>query len=214
MNPSLRMVLVAVMFAAAATLGFGLYRWHHAATPADVPAAAVDLLAPAPGKIPDSLPLFALRDRDGQLRSITDWQGKSLVINFWATWCPPCRHEIPLLKTLNAARASQNFQVIGVAVDFRDAVLAYAKKERIDYPLLIGEQDGLDVVEKFGLVNIGLPFTVFTDNQGRVVTLHLGELRPDDANRIFDTVIEVNKSALTLEQAKQKISRELHAGVS
>ena len=69
------------------------------------------------------------------------WPGKSLIVNFWATWCAPCRREIPLLEQLQAEHGAEGFQVIGVAVDFRDKVLAYAEEMKIDYPLLIGEQE-------------------------------------------------------------------------
>ncbi len=73
-----------------------------------------------------------------------------MIINFWATWCAPCRREIPLLKKIQAERGGEGFQIVGVAVDFRDDVLKYAKEIGIDYPLLIGEEDGLDAVTKFG----------------------------------------------------------------
>ena len=74
--------------------------------------------------------------------------------------------------------AREGFQIVGVAVDFREDVLKYAKEIGIDYPVLIGEQDGLDAVNKFGQGSLGFPFTVFTDNQQRIVLFHLGEIRP------------------------------------
>ena len=99
-----------------------------------------------------------------------------MIVNFWATWCAPCRREIPLLRRFRQSTADEGFQVVGVAVDFREDVLKYAKEIGIDYPLLIGEQDGLDAVSKFGLGSLGFPFTVFTDNQHRIIVFHLGEL--------------------------------------
>ena len=71
---------------------------------------------------------------------------------------------------------AEGFQIVGVAVDFREDVLKYAKEIGIDYPVLIGEQDGLDAVNKFGQGSLGFPFTVFTDNQQRIVLFHLGEI--------------------------------------
>jgi len=156
-------------------------------------------------------PVFSLADRDGKKRSITEWDGKTLVVNFWATWCPPCRREIPMLKALSAARAAQDVVVIGVAVDFRDQVLAYAEKESINYPVLIGEEDGLDAATAFGLGSMGLPFTVFIDAKGRIVTIHLGELRADQADLIVDAVLGVNSGALTIEQAKGRITAGMNA---
>ena len=87
-------------------------------------------------------------------------------MNFWATWCAPCRREIPLLERLQSEHAADGFQVVGIAVDFRDKVLAYADEMKIDYPLLIGEQEALDAAAAFGVEMVGLPFTVFTDAPG------------------------------------------------
>ena len=142
-------------------------------------------------------PVFSLEDADGKSRSITEWDGKTLVINFWATWCAPCRREIPMLKALSAARAAQDVVVIGIAVDFRDKVLPYAKEAGINYPLLIGEEDGLDAATAFGLGSIGLPCTVFVDAKGRIVTAHLGELHADQADLIVDTILDVNRGAIS-----------------
>jgi thiol-disulfide isomerase/thioredoxin len=217
-----QIVLVVVLLTAAGVLGFGAYRFFAGRQPAPTAAPAPGATAatdteteaeptplPAPG-LPETRPVFALKDREGVLRSITDWDGKSLVINFWATWCAPCRREIPMLKTLHAERASQNIEVIGVAVDFREDVLAYAKNMAVDYPLLIGEQDGLDAVGLFGLGStVGFPFTVFTDDRGRIVTAHLGELQAGEANAILDAVVGVNRGSLTLERAKAQIASAL-----
>lgn len=215
MNDPLRIVLVAVLLAAAGTLGYGAYRWYYAAqspvasVPLPVSVPASEPAGPPPGELPAMRPVFSLQDRDGKLRSITDWDGKSLVINFWATWCPPCRREIPMLMQLYAARAAQGIEVIGVAVDFREDVLAFADKIGIDYPLLIGEQDGLDAAARFGLGTVAFPFTVFTDRQGRIVTAHLGELHANEADAILDAVVAINAGTLTLEQAKKLIAAEL-----
>ena len=133
-------------------------------------------LASTTSRVPDLRPEFSLQDSDGAMRSIAEWNGRPLVINFWATWCPPCRREIPLLNALRKEYASQGFEVIGIAVDFRDDVIAYMADTPIDYPMLIGEQDGLDVARAFGMETMGFPFTIFTDSQARIVTVHVGEL--------------------------------------
>lgn len=214
MSANARTALAVLAVVGSGVLGYNFYRWmHQSAAPAPVepPAslAANEPAQPADPTIPVMRPVFSLEDRDGRMRSITEWDGKSLVINFWATWCAPCRREIPFLRKLHAARAPQNIEVIGIAVDFRDNVLAYVKEVEIDYPLLIGEQDGLDAAAAFGLGSMGFPFTVFTDNQGRIVTAYLGELHQQQADLILDTVVEVNQGALTLEEAKARIATGL-----
>ena len=122
---------------------------------------AVDALDPlmAPAKIPEHLPDFSLSDLDGKIVSIRTWSGRPLIINFWATWCAPCRREIPLLETLHADGPRQGPTVIGIAVDHRESVAAYAKELKINYPLLVGEQDALDAAGAFGVVSPVFPFT-------------------------------------------------------
>ena len=146
------------------------------------------------------------------MRSLKDdWAGKALIVNFWATWCAPCRREIPLLKQLAADHAGENFQVIGIAVDFRDKVLAYAKEMQIDYPMLIGEQEALDAAAAFGVDALGLPFTIFTDTGGRVIALHMGELTAAEAAIILGAVREVNAGRADPAQARATIEAGLAA---
>ena len=158
-----------------------------------------------PPRLAETVPDFQLVDREGRTRSLKDWQGKSLVVNFWATWCAPCRREIPLLQRIARDRASQGFEVVGIAVDFRDKVLAYADEMKIGYPLLIGEQDALDAAAAFGVDAIGFPFTVFTDAQGRVITAQMGELSQGVADVILDEVAAVNSGEQTPEGARKVI---------
>jgi hypothetical protein len=101
--------------------------------------------------------------------------------------------------------------VIGIAVDFRDKVLAYAEEMSIEYPLLIGEQEALDAAAAFGLDAIGFPFTVFTDRSHRVVAAHLGELEPAEAEVILAAVEGVDAGRLTPEQARADIETALAA---
>ena len=100
---------------------------------------------PSRAKIPDRLPAFSLADRSGKPISITSFAGRSLIINFWATWCAPCRREIPLLQALQTEWASRGTTVVGIAVDHRDPVLEFADRFKMTYPLLIGEQDALEI---------------------------------------------------------------------
>jgi thiol-disulfide isomerase/thioredoxin len=174
---------------------------------AEQPAAPAEEAA----GIPTTLPDFTLGDLEGKPRSILSWPGKSMIVNFWATWCAPCRKEIPLLRELQKQHGGEGFQVVGVAVDVREDVVKYAKEMGIDYPILTGEQDGLDAVMKFGQGSIGFPFTVFTDNQGRVVLFHLGEIKKDQADVLLGAVRQVNKGELTPEAARVVAAKQLAA---
>lgn len=160
-------------------------------------------------KIPERLPAFALPGLDGILTPIDHWKGKSLVINFWATWCAPCRREIPMLGHLATQWADRGVVVIGIAVDHAQAVSSYAQELKIPYPLLIGEQDALDAALKLGMTSPVFPFTVFTDSAGQIVALYVGELHPAQADLILSRVRSVDRHELSLAEARRSISAGL-----
>jgi thiol-disulfide isomerase/thioredoxin len=163
----------------------------------------------APAKIPSQLPQFSLQNRAGKATSIGSFADKSLVINFWATWCAPCRSEIPLLEALNAEWAGRGVTVVGIAVDHRDKVLEFADRLKMDYPLLIGEQDALDAASAFGLTEPVFPFTVFTDRRGEVVALFVGELHRPQAELILGQVQGLNQNLVQLPAAQHAIAAGL-----
>lgn len=200
--------MIVAVAAAAAAAGAAFYLYRESASP---PPAPDPLAQATPAQLVTTLPAFQLLDRDGQPRTLQDWPDKALIVNFWATWCAPCRREIPLLQRLQRDHAEEGFQVVGIAVDFRDKVLAYAEEMSIDYPLLIGEQDGLDAAASFGIEAIGFPFTVFSDRQGRIVTAHLGELTEDEASLILDAVRAVDEGRETPEAARVRLEQALSA---
>ena len=204
--------------AIAAAAGFLVY--HYAIAPREQMAAVATPDTEEPqaaaateesSALPAQLPDFTLGDLEGKPRSILSWPGKSMIVNFWATWCAPCRREIPLLRELQKQHGPEGFQIVGVAVDLREDVVKYAQEIGIDYPVLIGEQDGLDAVNKFGQGSIGFPFTVFTDNQGRIVLFHLGEIRRDQADVLFGAVRDVNSGKLTPAAARVVAAKQLAA---
>ncbi len=186
-------------YALLAAAGLGAGYWL---APRD-PAAPVQAAAGA--LIPERRPDFTLTDLEGVPRSISEWDGRPLMINFWATWCPPCRREIPLLNALRAEYLEQGFEVVGVAVDFRDDVLDYLQRTEVNYPVLIGEEDGMEAARSFGMPGLGFPFTVFTDSRGRIVTLHVGELHREQAEVILGAVQDLEAGRKDLAAAQQWI---------
>jgi thiol-disulfide isomerase/thioredoxin len=210
----MRSTVYFVIALVAAGAGFGIYRYaiepKILSQAAPLQAAAPAAETPETGAAPQVLPDFTLTDRDGVRRSILSWPGKSMVVNFWATWCAPCRREIPLLKTLQQQHGAEGFQVVGVAVDFREDVLKYANEIGIDYPLLIGEQDAMDAVNQFGSSG-ALPVTVFTDNRHRIVASHLGELKESHLEVLLEAVRKVNRGELTPEAARTVVAKQLTA---
>jgi len=146
--------------------------------------------APREPTEPSYRPIFSLSDLDGVERSIEEWDGRILVINFWATWCAPCRREIPMLIDLQKDYSDRNVQVIGIAVDFLEDVRAYAAETPFNYPILVGEQDAIEIAGQFGVAFVGMPFTVVTDATGLIVERHTGELLREEALEILDGLVE------------------------
>ena len=215
---ALRVAVAASVVLVSIWAGARLYVTRTAAHSQAVPGAQAS--APNPGApdeewphpiVPARLPAFSLSDLAGRPTPITRWSGKSLVINFWATWCAPCRREIPLLQTLASEWAARDVTVVGIAVDYRDKVQDFAREFKIDYPLLIGEQDALDVAAKFGMDSPAFPFTVFTDRRGEVVALFVGELHRPQADLILSVVQTLNQDLVQLPEAKRSIADGLAA---
>lgn len=179
----------------------------HAASPAPAAPAATRAESPAfaARKIPEVLPDLALPGLDGRSHRLADWKGHPLLVNFWASWCEPCRREIPLLRSLRRERSPDGLEILGIAIDFRDAAEKYARDARIDYPVLLGEQGGYEAAAAFGMDPV-LPFSVFADRTGRIVTLKVGELHPDEAGFILDRVRDVEEGRLSLSAARDQIA--------
>ena len=205
MNKPAALILAAFALALGAGVFYGLKKPDSAATTPQLAAPA------ATPTLATTIPDFKLADRNGDMKGLRDFGDKALIVNFWATWCAPCRREIPLLEKLQAEHGDEGFQVVGIAIDFRDKVLAYADEMKIGYPLLIGEQEALDAVAAFGIDMVGLPFTVFTDRQGRVVATHMGELHSDQAEVFLAALRRIDSDGLTPEDARREIFSGLAA---
>lgn len=122
-----------------------------------------------------AVPPFSLVGLDGVQEDIAQWQGKVRVINFWATWCPPCKREIPAMIELQNQYGPQGLQTIGIALDNSEAVSAYVEESGINYPTLLGDE-AIEVSEKLGNDMGVLPYTVIVDQAGNIAYVHYGEL--------------------------------------
>jgi thiol-disulfide isomerase/thioredoxin len=162
----------------------------------------------ATSAIPERRPDVTLADREGKPRSLSEWDGRPQIINFWATWCAPCRREIPMLNDLAQDPALAEFALIGIAIDFREDVLRFLDETPIEYTVLIGEQDGLDASAAFGMRSLGLPYTAFVDRSGRIVTIHVGELHRSQADVILSAVRALDAGEIDLSTAQQRIRLE------
>jgi thiol-disulfide isomerase/thioredoxin len=216
-SPPPRALLAALVIGVAGVGGFLLFRAFQgtpAGTIKPVAASAASVSSPEviadPGapaakrSVPDTIPEIMLADVQGKPTKLASFGGRPLMVNFWATWCAPCRREIPLLNKVREQRKSQNAEIVGVAVDFREDVLKFVQKVPLSYPLLIGEEDGLAAAEAFGM-GMALPFSVFIDSQNRILTVKVGELHEDEANFAFDRLRDMDNGILTRAQAQAAV---------
>lgn len=131
-----------------------------------------------------------LPDVDGRSRPFSAWQGQTLVINFWATWCPPCRDEMPAFSRLHDLYAARGVQFVGIALDAADHVRAYARQYPVSYPLLIGGATGVDLARQFGNDHLGLPYTVLITRQREAHVLRAGSLSESELNLILQETLK------------------------
>jgi cytochrome c biogenesis protein CcmG/thiol:disulfide interchange protein DsbE len=120
-------------------------------------------------------PAFTLPDLNGMTVSLTDLKGHVVVLDFWATWCPPCKREIPDFITLQSAYGSKGLQIVGIALDDQDKVQAFAHQNGMNYPVLLGSDE---VARRYGGIG-GIPTTFVIDRNGKIVSRFEG-FRPKE----------------------------------
>jgi thiol-disulfide isomerase/thioredoxin len=131
-------------------------------------------------------PEFAAPDLSGQQRNIKEWDGKVIFLNFWATWCPPCKKEIPDFIELQKDYGEQGFQIIGIAVDDEQAVREYATEIGINYPTMAVESEGVGLAKRYGNGIGALPYTVIINRDGEISNTIMGELSKKRAKELLD----------------------------
>ena len=131
-------------------------------------------------------PEFAMADLDGQIRNIKDWDGKVILLNFWATWCPPCLTEIPDFIELQEKYGDQGFQVIGIAVDNEEAARDYANEVKINYPIRAAEFEAIELSSRYGNRIGALPYSVIINREGEISDKITGELSKIKAEKLLE----------------------------
>lgn len=126
--------------------------------------------------IPQALPEFTMKDTDGVIRNSGEWKGKILIVNFWATWCPPCLEEIPTLIDFHNQYSDNGVQVVGVAVDNLDQVKDFIELYDINFPVMIGSDDAITLAQKMGNRISALPYTAIFGNNGKTLYAQPGKI--------------------------------------
>jgi thiol-disulfide isomerase/thioredoxin len=118
----------------------------------------------------------SLPNENGQIEALKKYAGKIVVLNFWATWCEPCREEMPELSTLNDAYKNKNLVVLGIAIDEAAAVSKFLKETKVSYPIYAADMQGMDYATKLGNDKDVLPYTVIINTDGSVVKTYFGRV--------------------------------------
>ncbi|WP_395010595.1 TlpA family protein disulfide reductase [Undibacterium sp.] len=134
---------------------------------------------PTPAKDSAAQQLFGLtlNDASAKPQALKQWQGKFLVVNFWATWCKPCVDEMPELVELQKELASKNVQLLGLGIDTPSNIADFTKKYQISYPVFAAGMDGTSLSQAMGNKTGGLPFTVLISPDGKVLKAYIGRLK-------------------------------------
>lgn len=194
------------MFVAALVALMAGALFYAARIPVQNAPAPETTIAPPPAIEVVSHPSFSMPDISGTSRDLSEWDGKHRILNFWATWCAPCRREIPLLKAFQDEQAANGFQVIGIAVDFADEVARYAESAQFNYPVLVGEQDAMALAESSGIRFGVLPFTMFIASDGEYVGSFIGELHREQLDAIVDIMARLDRGELSKDGTREALA--------
>lgn len=155
----------------------GLYKWQQQRQVTDAPVSL--------GMLPD----FTLPNIDGTQWRAEEWRGRILVVNFWASWCPPCRKEMPLFVRLQEELGPRGVLFVGVAIDDPQAVQDFIDTHGIEFPILLGQEKGIELARRLGNRMEALPYTVVADRDGHLVLRQAGEMREESLRPLLEKLL-------------------------
>lgn len=161
------LAFVAILFVIAG-IYFGTKKWEPASPDSDASSYFFS----------QSLP-----DVTNSKQELSQWQGKLLLVNFWATWCAPCVEEMPELTELQSEQSFKNLQVIGIGIDSADNIREFTEKHKISYPIYVSGMEGSEMSRKLGNQQGGLPYTVLIGSDGQIKKTYLGRLKMDTVRK-------------------------------
>ena len=173
MTPRRQVLSFVAVAIAAAGAGYGTYLWR---------------VGGADGA-GEALMAVRLADLQGHQHALEQWRGKVLVVNFWATWCEPCREEIPAFVKLQEKYRARGVQFVGIAIDQRDKIQVFARQFGINYPVLLGGIGAVEISRQSGNRVGALPFTVVLDRHGRIVGRELGKASEAKLETLFRSLL-------------------------
>lgn len=141
------------------------------------------------GAIGSTVGDFSLSGMEGEIRHSSEWDGKVVVINFWATWCPPCREEIPHFIALQEQYGSDGLQFVGVALQQAEEVRGFIEEYKLNYPSLVGGDDVIKLATKLGNAIGALPYTVIMDRSRKIKLTRRGPLSKREAEAVIKNLL-------------------------
>jgi len=187
-------IIIAVVAIVALLAGFWAARLFNASeeTPPTLgdgaPSTEIGMAAAMPSTMID----FELPDTEGKKRKLSDWKGKTIVLNFWATWCPPCREEIPLFVDTQDKYKRDGVVIIGVAIDTAGDVKQFVDSYFINYPILINEHENTRLMADYGNRVAALPYSVIIDKHGKIVARRSGAYHKSELEQALAEVLTKN----------------------
>jgi peroxiredoxin len=198
-NQRLLLIFIAILAGAAGSM---TYRWWERTQAENQPEAGAQIeikpagqvaAAAAPGadsELVGSLrPDYTLGSSKGEQISAAEFDGKVVLVNFWATWCAPCREEMPMLADLHGELAGSGFEVVGIALDEVAQARDFATELGIEYPILVGSTDVMTVSQLYGNRSGILPYSVLLDREGIIRWAYLGELKQAELRQEIDGLL-------------------------
>lgn len=155
--------------------------------PLSILALFLAMTMPAAAQVGKQAPPFSLENTEGKTVKLEDLKGKVIVLNFWATWCPPCRAEIPDFIKVYDKYKSKGVEILGVSLDHKgwEVVRPFVKSNKINYPVLLGDQR---IAQAYGNIR-SIPTTFIIDRKGKVVDQHVGAMSEKDLVKLFEKLL-------------------------
>ncbi|QKM65623.1 TlpA family protein disulfide reductase [Polynucleobacter tropicus] len=126
---------------------------------------------------------------DGKAADIENWRGKVLVVNFWASWCPPCVEEMPTLDQISKEYAAKNVLFVGIGIDSPSNVREFLEKTPVSYPIVIGGLEGSNLAKQMGNSQGALPYTVIINPSGKSTFTKLGKISEDELKKAINNAL-------------------------